>query len=124
MEVGRGGLDGRSAYSPDKGSRLGVGAPFSLAITGEGPGGLGPVPGAVGAVRLQLLAGAFAEPSDGGGAGRGDLDRLRCSGGWAQWYDVALERNNHVPWSRGAGWALLGLLDTEGWLMEWPRPTI
>jgi unsaturated rhamnogalacturonyl hydrolase len=40
------------------------------------------------------------------------IDRLRCSGGWAQWYDVALERNNNVPWSRGAGWALLGLLDT------------
>jgi hypothetical protein len=46
------------------------------------------------------------------------LRALRCEGGWAQWYDVALDRNNGVVWSRGLGWALLGLLDLlelTGW---------
>jgi len=36
---------------------------------------------------------------------------LRCETGWAQWYDVARRANNQVAWSRGLGWALLGLLD-------------
>lgn len=40
------------------------------------------------------------------------MERLRCTGGFAQWYDMAQDRNNGVPWSRGVGWALLGLLDT------------
>lgn len=39
------------------------------------------------------------------------LDLLACPGGWAQWYDFAVGRNNAVAWSRGLGWALLGLLD-------------
>lgn len=39
------------------------------------------------------------------------MERLRCEGGWAQWYDFAQDRNNGAPWSRGAGWAVLGLLD-------------
>ena len=40
------------------------------------------------------------------------LARLRCPGGFAHWYDVGEDRNNQVPWSRGVGWALLGVLDT------------
>ncbi len=40
------------------------------------------------------------------------MARLRCDGGWAQWYDAARGRNNGVPWSRGVGWAALGILDT------------
>lgn len=40
------------------------------------------------------------------------LDKLRSPDGWAQWYDVAEDRNNGVAWSRGAGWAILGVLDT------------
>lgn len=36
---------------------------------------------------------------------------LACPAGWAQWYDDALGRNNAISWSRGVGWALLGLLD-------------
>ena len=40
------------------------------------------------------------------------LERLRCPGGFAHWYDVGEDRNNQVPWSRGVGWALLGVLDT------------
>lgn len=39
------------------------------------------------------------------------IELLRCEGGWAQWYDSARRENNAVPWSRGVGWALLGLLD-------------
>lgn len=39
------------------------------------------------------------------------VDLLSCPGGWAQWYDHALEQNNGIPWSRGIGWAMLGLLD-------------
>lgn len=38
-------------------------------------------------------------------------DALACEGGWAQWYDAAQRRNNGIPWSRGVGWAVLGLLD-------------
>ncbi len=40
------------------------------------------------------------------------LERLRFPGGFAHWYDVAEDRNNQVAWSRGAGRALLGVLDT------------
>ena len=36
---------------------------------------------------------------------------LRCKAGWAQWFDPTHGRNNDVAWSRGMGWALLGLLD-------------
>jgi rhamnogalacturonyl hydrolase YesR len=36
---------------------------------------------------------------------------LRCEAGWAQWFDPTRRRNNHVAWSRGMGWAVLGLLD-------------
>jgi unsaturated rhamnogalacturonyl hydrolase len=36
---------------------------------------------------------------------------LRCPSGWAQWFDPTRKRNNAVPWSRGLGWAALGLLD-------------
>lgn len=39
------------------------------------------------------------------------VERLTCPTGWAQWYDDALVRNNAIAWSRGIGWALLGLLD-------------
>ena len=40
------------------------------------------------------------------------LAPLRCPGGFAHWYDVGEDRNNQVPWTRGVGWALLGVLDT------------
>ena len=36
---------------------------------------------------------------------------LRCKTGWAQWFDPTHKRNNEVAWSRGMGWAVLGLLD-------------
>jgi unsaturated rhamnogalacturonyl hydrolase len=36
---------------------------------------------------------------------------LRCEAGWAQWFDPTHKRNNQVAWSRGMGWAVLGLLD-------------
>ena len=36
---------------------------------------------------------------------------LRCKAGWAQWFDPIHKRNNALAWSRGMGWALLGLLD-------------
>jgi hypothetical protein len=36
---------------------------------------------------------------------------LRCKAGWAQWFDPAQKRNNEAAWSRGMGWAVLGLLD-------------
>ncbi len=36
---------------------------------------------------------------------------LRCKGGWAQWFDPVRRCNNAVPWSRGLGWAVLGMLD-------------
>jgi unsaturated rhamnogalacturonyl hydrolase len=36
---------------------------------------------------------------------------LRCEAGWAQWFDPTRRRNNNVAWSRGMGWAVLGLLD-------------
>jgi unsaturated rhamnogalacturonyl hydrolase len=36
---------------------------------------------------------------------------LRCDSGWAQWFDPTRERNNGVAWTRGLGWAVLGLLD-------------
>ena len=36
---------------------------------------------------------------------------LRCKAGWAQWFDPAQKRNNDVAWTRGMGWAVLGLLD-------------
>lgn len=39
------------------------------------------------------------------------VDALACPGGWAQWYEHPVGRNNGVAWSRGVGWALLGLLD-------------
>ncbi len=36
---------------------------------------------------------------------------LECTTGWAQWYDPTHRKNNAIAWSRGLGWALLGLLD-------------
>lgn len=36
---------------------------------------------------------------------------LRCDAGWAQWFDPTHKKNNAVAWSRGLGWAVLGLLD-------------
>jgi rhamnogalacturonyl hydrolase YesR len=36
---------------------------------------------------------------------------LRCKAGWAQWFDPVRKRNNEVAWTRGMGWAVLGLLD-------------
>jgi len=36
---------------------------------------------------------------------------LRCQAGWAQWFDPVRKSNNEVAWSRGMGWAALGLLD-------------
>jgi unsaturated rhamnogalacturonyl hydrolase len=36
---------------------------------------------------------------------------LRCKTGWAQWFDPTHKRHNDVAWSRGMGWAMLGLLD-------------
>jgi unsaturated rhamnogalacturonyl hydrolase len=39
------------------------------------------------------------------------MQALRCKAGWAQWFDPTHKRNNAVAWSRGMGWALLGLLD-------------
>jgi hypothetical protein len=36
---------------------------------------------------------------------------LQCTTGWAQWYDPTHRKNNAIAWSRGLGWALLGLLD-------------
>jgi unsaturated rhamnogalacturonyl hydrolase len=36
---------------------------------------------------------------------------LRCKTGWAQWFDPTHQRNNNTAWSRGMGWAVLGLLD-------------
>ena len=39
------------------------------------------------------------------------MDVLRCDAGWAQWFDPTRKRNNGVAWSRGLGWAVLGLLD-------------
>jgi unsaturated rhamnogalacturonyl hydrolase len=39
------------------------------------------------------------------------MQAFRCKAGWAQWFDPTLKRNNDVAWSRGMGWAVLGLLD-------------
>jgi hypothetical protein len=36
---------------------------------------------------------------------------LRCKAGWAQWFDPVRKGNNEAAWTRGMGWALLGLLD-------------
>ncbi|HXA35338.1 MAG TPA: glycoside hydrolase family 88 protein, partial [Steroidobacteraceae bacterium] len=36
-----------------------------------------------------------------------------CKAGWAQWFDPTRRRNNDVAWSRGMGWAVLGLLDLK-----------
>ena len=36
---------------------------------------------------------------------------LRCESGWAQWFDPTRKQNNGVAWTRGLGWAVLGLLD-------------
>jgi len=39
------------------------------------------------------------------------VDLLSTPGGLAHFFDGGLRRNNGVVWSRGMGWALLGLLD-------------
>jgi hypothetical protein len=55
--------------------------------------------------------------SDKGLAARGvriaveSMRLLECPTGWAQWYDPTHKKNNSIAWSRGLGWALLGLLD-------------
>lgn len=36
---------------------------------------------------------------------------LRCKTGWGQWFDPVRKCNNEVAWTRGMGWAVLGLLD-------------
>jgi hypothetical protein len=36
---------------------------------------------------------------------------LCCSAGWAQWFDPVRKGNNEAAWTRGMGWAALGLLD-------------
>jgi len=36
---------------------------------------------------------------------------LACKAGWAQWFDPTILRNNDIAWTRGMGWAVLGLLD-------------
>jgi hypothetical protein len=36
---------------------------------------------------------------------------LACKAGWSQWFDPTIPRNNDIAWSRGMGWAVLGLLD-------------
>ena len=46
------------------------------------------------------------------------LARLTCAEGWAHWYDVGRGCNNAIPWSRGLGWALLGVLDTVKWTRD------
>jgi hypothetical protein len=39
------------------------------------------------------------------------MNLLRCASGWAQWFDPTRKKNNGVAWTRGLGWAVLGLLD-------------
>lgn len=39
------------------------------------------------------------------------IDLLSTPGGLAHFFDGGLRRNNGIVWSRGLGWALLGLLD-------------
>ena len=39
------------------------------------------------------------------------MQALQCPTGWSQWFDPTHKRNNGVAWSRGLGWAVLGLLD-------------
>ena len=39
------------------------------------------------------------------------MQALHCPSGWGQWFDPTQKRNNGVSWSRGLGWAVLGLLD-------------
>ena len=39
------------------------------------------------------------------------MNVLRCASGWAQWFDPTRKKNNGVAWTRGLGWAVLGLLD-------------
>jgi len=39
------------------------------------------------------------------------LDLLACRGSVAQAYDAGRRENNQVCWTRGIGWAMLGLLD-------------
>lgn len=39
------------------------------------------------------------------------LDLLACRGSVAQAYDSGLRQSNEVCWTRGIGWAILGLLD-------------
>jgi rhamnogalacturonyl hydrolase YesR len=36
---------------------------------------------------------------------------LHCKAGWAQWFDPVRKRNNEAAWTRGMGWAVLGMLD-------------
>ncbi len=48
---------------------------------------------------------------------------LRCPHGWAQWFDAGRRSNNGIAWSRGLGWALLGLLDLIG-ALEQPAPEV
>lgn len=64
---------------------------------------------------MTLLAGAYKGAHGAGGSAvrlaTRILEVLKCPTGWAQWHDFSLDRNNAISWSRGLGWALLGLLD-------------
>ena len=72
-------------------------------------------------VRIGVLTDASGNLSDLSGAGSVMAVRmavdcmqvLKCHAGWAQWFDPAYQCNNDVAWSRGLGWAVLGLLDLK-----------
>lgn len=46
------------------------------------------------------------------------MEALSASNGLAHFYDGGLRRNNEICWSRGIGWAILGLLDAACEVIE------